>query len=54
MSSGLDDCGSHVGVLVDYDGTLDPVSGCYATSMTVKPAPSLSCTQPKGAKSSKA
>lgn len=41
------------GELVDYVGTLDPVSGCYATSMTVKPAPSLSCTKPTGAKSSK-
>ncbi len=41
------------GELVDYVGELDPVSGCYATSMTVKPAPSLSCTKPAGAKSSK-
>src|SRR5574340_985180 len=27
------------GELVDFVGTLDPVAGCYATSMTVKPAP---------------
>ncbi len=40
------------GELVDFVGTLDPVSGCYATTMTVKPAPSLSCTRPKAAKSS--
>ena len=40
------------GELVAYVGTLDPVSGCYATSMTVKPAATLSCTRPKGAKSS--
>ena len=41
------------GELVDYVGTLDPVSGCYATSMTVKPASTLSCTKPKSAKVSK-
>lgn len=41
------------GELVDYVGTLDPVSGCYATSMTVKPSPSLACTPPSGAKASK-
>ncbi len=41
------------GELVDYTGTLDPVSGCYATTMTVKPAPTLSCTKPRNAKSSK-
>jgi hypothetical protein len=41
------------GELVDYVGTLDPVSGCYADSMTVKPTPILSCTKPRGAKSSK-
>ena len=42
------------GELVDFVGTLDPVSGCYADSMTVKPAPTtLSCTKPARAKSSK-
>ncbi len=41
------------GELVDYVGTLDPVSGCYAASMTVKPGPTLSCTKPAGAKPSK-
>lgn len=39
------------GEMVDYVGDLDPVSGCHATSMTVKPA--LTCTKPKAAKSSK-
>jgi hypothetical protein len=39
------------GELVDYVGELDPVPGCHATSMTVKPA--LSCVKPKAAKSSK-
>lgn len=29
------------GELVDFTGTLDPVAGCYATSMTVKPAPTV-------------
>lgn len=41
------------GELVDYTGTLDPVSGCHASAMTVKPAPTLSCAKPTGAKSSK-
>jgi hypothetical protein len=38
------------GELVDYVGQLDPVSGCYATSMTVKPTPTVSCTKPAGTK----
>jgi hypothetical protein len=42
------------GELVDYVGTLDPVSGCHATSMTVKPAASQSCTTPSGAQNSHA
>lgn len=42
------------GELVDFVGTLDPVSGCHATSMTVKPAATQSCTTPAGAKSSHA
>ncbi|MDD5271199.1 MAG: Ig domain-containing protein [Methylovulum sp.] len=29
------------GELVDFTGTLDAISGCYATSMTVKPAPTV-------------
>jgi len=41
------------GELVDYVGTLDPVSGCYADSMTVKPDPSIACIAPAGAKSKK-
>lgn len=41
--------GFATGELVDYIGSLDPVSGCHATSMTVKPAPTQSCTKPKGA-----
>lgn len=38
------------GELVSYSGTLDPVAGCYASTMTVMPAPtSSSCTAPDGA-----
>jgi cytochrome c5 len=40
------------GEVVDWTGTMDPVAGCYATSMTVKPAAMLSCTKATGAKSS--
>jgi hypothetical protein len=40
------------GELVDFSGNLDPVAGCYATAMTVKPAPSQTCTAPPGAKTS--
>jgi hypothetical protein len=41
-----------VGELVDFVGTLDPISGCHATSMTVKPAASATCVTPVGAKAS--
>jgi len=37
------------GELVDWVGNMDAVSGCHATSMTVKPAAVLSCTPPAGA-----
>lgn len=39
------------GELIDYAGSMDPVAGCYASTMTVKPAASLTCTRPTGAKS---
>ena len=40
------------GEIVDWLGTMDPVAGCYASSMTVKPAATLSCTRPTGARAS--
>jgi hypothetical protein len=41
------------GELIDFNGTLDPVAGCYASSMTVKPAATTnSCTTPQGAANS--
>jgi hypothetical protein len=39
------------GELIDFTGTMDPVAGCYASSMTVKPAASLTCSRPAGARS---
>jgi hypothetical protein len=42
------------GELVDFVGTLDPASGCHATSMTVKPPAAGSCVAPPGAKPSHA
>lgn len=38
------------GELVDYSGTLDGAGMCDAATMTVKPAPTYSCTKPPGAK----
>lgn len=40
------------GELIDFAGWMDPVSGCHANAMTVKPAPSQSCVPPLGAKHS--
>jgi cytochrome c5 len=40
------------GEVIDWTGTMDPVAGCYATAMTVKPAATLSCSRPAAAKGS--
>jgi hypothetical protein len=37
------------GEVIDWAGTMDPVAGCYASSMTVKPAATLSCSRPAAA-----
>jgi|GEM_PF-3761345 len=40
--------GFKTGEIVDFNGSLDPVAGCYATSITVKPVPSSYTLQDEG------
>lgn len=37
------------GEYVDYNGRMDAINGCHATTMVVRPAPVYSCKRPMGA-----